>query len=91
MGIRPQEHPQATVVLVLGILGLFTAILAPIAWYMGNKATREVQAGTYSMSDPLKIGRILGIIGTILLIVGGVVAVVAIVIALVFAAIAASI
>ena len=90
MGMRPQEHPQATVVLVLGIVGLFTAILAPIAWFLGNKATKEVKAGTYSMTDSLKIGRILGIVGTILLIVGLVIALVLVIFTIILAAMAAS-
>jgi len=67
---RP-EHPQATTVLVLGILSLVgVSIVGPIAWHMGNKGLKECEAGVYSMTDPLRIGRILGIIGTILLIIG---------------------
>jgi len=68
--VRP-EHPQATTVLVLGILGLvFAGILGPFAWYMGNKALRECATGMYAATDQLKAGRILGIIATVLLIVG---------------------
>jgi len=64
------EHPSASVILVLGIFGLIMALVAPIAWIMGNKAKQQCDAGQYRMSDPLKYGRILGLIGTILLIAG---------------------
>ena len=76
---RP-EHPQATTILILGILGIVAAgILGPIAWYMGNKAMRECASGMYAVTDQLKAGRILGIIGTVLLIVGAVGAIIALV------------
>ena len=77
--IRP-EHPQATVVLVLGILGFFTAITGVIAWVMGNHAKKECEAGTYTMTDQLRIGRILGMVTTILAIVGIVLAIIYVVI-----------
>lgn len=35
------EHPQGTVILVLGIVGFFATICAPIAWYLGSKAQRR--------------------------------------------------
>jgi hypothetical protein len=71
---RPPDHPQATTVLVLGILGLCVAgILGPFAWYLGNKATKECQAGLYTINDQLRIGRILGIVATVVLIVAGIV------------------
>ena len=66
---RP-EHPQASTVLVLGILGLVLAgVLGPVAWYMGNKAMKECATGMYVATDQLKAGRILGIIGTVFLII----------------------
>jgi len=69
---RP-EHPHATTVLILGILGICLAgILGPVAWIMGNNAIKECQSGLYALTDQLKIGRILGIIATIMLIVWGV-------------------
>ena len=64
------EHPQATTVLVLGILGFFVSVTGPIAWAIGNKARRECASGMYVETDALRIGRILGIITSILLIVG---------------------
>lgn len=67
--VKP-EHPQATAVLILGILGFVTSITAPIAWYLGNKAKKECDVGMYTMSQTLSIGRILGKVLTIVLIVG---------------------
>jgi len=67
-GAPPQEHPQGTLILVFGILGIFITIFAPIAWYMGNKAKREIQASgmQYSNEQNISIGRILGKVFTII-------------------------
>ena len=65
------NHPQAVTVLVLGIVGLVCcSILGPVAWYMGNKTVKEIDAapGQYGGRDLAKIGMILGIIGTVLLV-----------------------
>ena len=65
--LRP-EHPQAGMILVLGILSLVLAgILGPFAWVLGNRATNDCREGKYSMTDSLKTGRILGIITTVIL------------------------
>lgn len=70
-GPYPPEHPNATVVLVLGILGLFLAgILSPIAWGLGSSALKDVATGRYTSTSSLRVGRILGIVGTCLLVVG---------------------
>jgi uncharacterized membrane protein YjgN (DUF898 family) len=64
------NHPQATTVLVLGILGLVLCqILAPFAWVMGNRVVQEIDAAGGAMGgrDLANIGRILGIIGTVLI------------------------
>ncbi|MDR0283537.1 MAG: hypothetical protein LBI33_01395 [Propionibacteriaceae bacterium] len=83
---RP-EHPRATTILVLGILGFVTSgILGPVAWAMGNTARRECAAGQYTMTDSLRIGRMLGIITTILLIIGIVLIVIMVAAGLLFAA-----
>jgi hypothetical protein len=70
-GAPPQEHPQGTLILVFGILGIFITIFAPIAWYMGNKAKREIQASgiQYSNEQNVNIGRILGKVFTIIAII----------------------
>ena len=65
----PPRHPQATTVLVLGILGIVACgVLAPIAWYMGSKAMAEIDAtpGAYSGEGEVRTGRILGIVGSVL-------------------------
>ncbi len=72
------KHPQATLAMVLGIVGLtgifcyITAVVAPFAWWIGAKATREINAepGRYSGQGEASAGKIMGIIGTVLLILG---------------------
>ncbi len=64
------KHPQATTVLVLGILGLVLCqLLGPFAWHMGNKAKREIDANpaAFSGEGEVNAGRIMGIIGTAIL------------------------
>src|SRR5690606_3398997 len=66
----PQDHPQATTVLVLGILGLVLCQLcAPFAWFMGARVQKEIEAsgGTMGGQGAAKAGYICGIIGTVLL------------------------
>ena len=61
----PQNHPQSTTILVLGICGLLLCgLLGPFAWSMGNKALREIDAsnGQLGGRDTVNIGRILGIV-----------------------------
>ena len=67
-GMAPQEHPQGTTVLILGILGFFVGVTAPFAWYIGSKALKEVRASGqhFSNEQSLNIGRILGIVVTLL-------------------------
>ncbi len=67
----PANHPQATTVLVLGILGLVLCqVLGPFAWMMGNRVVAEIDAsgGAYGGRDSATIGRILGIVATVLLV-----------------------
>ena len=85
----PPRHPQATTVLVLGILGIVACgVLAPIAWYMGSKAMTEIEAspGAYSGDGEVRTGRILGIVGTALLALAVVVLIVGLVVLLIGAA-----
>ena len=35
-------------VLILGILGFFTVVTAPFAWYLGGRATKEIKASGIS-------------------------------------------
>lgn len=62
------EHPQGTVVLVLGILGFFTWVTGIVAWVMGRKALREIDSSgqTYTNRSTVQIGYILGIVTTII-------------------------
>ncbi len=70
-GAPPQEHPQGTLILIFGILGIFIAIFAPIAWYLGNKAKQDVQTSgiQYSNVQNISIGRMLGKVFTIIYLV----------------------
>jgi hypothetical protein len=70
-GVGSGEHPQGTIIFVLGIVGIFVAVCAPIAWYMGNKTLREVAASgaTPSNLSQIKTGRMLGKVFTIIYIV----------------------
>ena len=67
------EHPQATLVLILGIVGLVVCgIVAPFAWVMGSRVVREIDAsnGQLGGRSTANAGRICGIVGTILIGVG---------------------
>lgn len=63
------DHPQATTVLVLGIVGVVVCgFVAPVAWVMGNRVVREIDAsnGTLGGRSTANVGRILGIVWTVL-------------------------
>lgn len=62
------EHPQGTIILVLGILGLVVAPIGIAAWIMGSKTEKEIAASgqRYSNEGSIKTGKILGIVFTIL-------------------------
>jgi len=65
------DHPQGVLILVLGIAGLlFAGILSPVAWVLGNRALREINAtGVHPGNESMiAAGRILGIIGTVVLV-----------------------
>lgn len=70
-GAPPQEeHPQGTIVLILGILGIVACqVLSPVAWVMGNRTLAEIDAqpGRYSNRSLVNAGRICGIVGSALL------------------------
>lgn len=76
-GVLP-EHPQGTVILVLGIAGFFATICAPIAWYLGSKAQKEIAASGqhYSNEQSINIGKIMGMVLSILALVGIVVTII---------------
>lgn len=62
------EHPQGTLILVFGIIGIFSGIFAPIAWYLGNKARNEIAASGahYTNEQNINTGRMLGKVFTII-------------------------
>ncbi|MGW6334821.1 DNA translocase FtsK 4TM domain-containing protein [Nocardia rhamnosiphila] len=67
----PPDHPQATTVLILGIVGMmFCQVCAPFAWIMGRRTLNEIDAsgGTVGGRSNVMVGYILGIIGSVLLI-----------------------
>jgi hypothetical protein len=71
--LPPRDHPQATTILVLGILGLIVCgLLSPFAWYMGTNALREIDRNptVWGGRSVVNAGRICGIIGTVLILVG---------------------
>ena len=65
------DHPQATTVLVLGIVGaVVCGLVAPVAWVMGNRVVKEIDAsnGTVGGRSTANVGRILGIVWTLLMV-----------------------
>ena len=81
------DHPQGTTILVLGIVGIFFTICAPIAWYLGSRALKEIKASgaTYNNQQQIVIGRTLGIIFSILAIIGLVIGIFFVIVAVVAA------
>lgn len=72
------EHPKAQTVFILSIVGIFVGICAPIAWYLGTQAKKEIAAGApFAFAGNLKTGTTLGKVFTILYIIGFVLYIVA--------------
>jgi hypothetical protein len=71
-GPPPQEHPQGTLILIFGIVGIFISLFAAIAWYLGANAMKEIRATgiRYSNESNIDTGRLLGKIVTIIALVG---------------------
>jgi hypothetical protein len=81
-GQQPENHPNATTALVLGIVGIICCSLtAPFAWVMGKKAMDEIDAsgGRIGGRGSAQAGYVLGIVGTILLVLAIVVVAIAVV------------
>ncbi len=74
----PPDHPQSTLALVLGLVGLIGGfllcgvawIVSPFAWAVGSSALKDIRAsqGRVGGEGKAQAGMILGIIGTVLLI-----------------------
>ncbi|QCW51735.1 DUF4190 domain-containing protein [Nocardioides dongxiaopingii] len=63
------DHPEATTVLVLGILGLVLCqVLGIIAWVKGNRVVAEIDSsgGRYGARSAANAGRICGMVATLL-------------------------
>src|SRR6478736_5465940 len=72
-GFGPPDHPQAILVLILGIVGLVVCgLVAPFAWVMGNRVVNEIDAsnGQFGGRSSANAGKICGIIGTALIALG---------------------
>lgn len=77
-GYQPvPEHPQSTMALTLGLIGLIGTLLCvvpsvvgPFAWFIGAKAKREIDAsgGRLGGRGQALTGYVLGIITTVLLV-----------------------
>lgn len=69
---RYDQASNADTVLILGIVGLFFNVLAPVAWVLGNQELEAIYAGRRPPEGEsnARVGRILGIIGSVLLILG---------------------
>ena len=66
----PPEHPRATTVLVLGILGLVACgIVSPFAWVMGKRTLAEIDDsnGQLGGRGSAQAGYVMGIVGSVLL------------------------
>ena len=68
--VHPNEHPQEQTVMILAILGIFFWIPAPIAWYIGSKAKKEMAAQNMEPSSRLKTWTLVAMIFTILGLIG---------------------
>ncbi|MGH8946003.1 MAG: DUF4190 domain-containing protein [Acidimicrobiia bacterium] len=75
---RYPEASQATTALVLGILGVFFTIFAPVAWWMSQRELVAIDSGQRPPENrsTAKVAKVLGIIGTVLLGLGLLLAVV---------------
>lgn len=73
----PPNHPQSTMALTLGLVGLIgtmlcllPAVVGPFAWYIGAKAKKEIDAsgGQLGGRGQAVAGYVLGIITSVLLV-----------------------
>ena len=66
----PYRHPQEQTVMILAIVGIFTGITAPFAWYIGSKAKQEMISQGMEPTSGLKTWTTVGMVLTILFAVG---------------------
>ncbi len=67
----PPEHPQATTILVLGLVSLFCGLTGPFAWVMGRRVLNEIDAsgGSYGGRTNVQVGYIIGICTSVLMLI----------------------
>ena len=75
---QPPDHPQSTLAMILGIVGLVGAlflcgvplVVSPFAWAIGRNALKEIRAsqGQLGGESQARAGMIMGIIGTVLMV-----------------------
>ena len=74
--VAPPNHGGALASMVVGIVGLvlacaygFGLLASPVAWYLGSKSMKEIDAsqGRLGGRGMAQAGKIMGIIGTVLL------------------------
>lgn len=63
------DHPQAVTVMVLGIVSFFFPIVGPVAWVLGGRAKREIEAsgGRLGGMSQVMVGYVLGIVMSVLM------------------------
>jgi hypothetical protein len=68
----PPTDGQATIALILGIVGLCCGILGPVAFFLGQSSRSRIQnsGGTLGGYGQATAGWVLGIIDTVLLAIG---------------------
>jgi hypothetical protein len=87
--VAPPDHPQATTVLILGIVSVAVCgFVAPFAWVIGNRVVREIDAshGQLGGRSQAQVGRIIGIVYTCIIGVALAIGVLALVIVVIGAA-----
>ena len=64
-----QDHPQAALILVLGIVSVFFSPVGPVAWVLGARAKKEIEAssGRLGGMSQVMIGYVLGIVMSVLM------------------------
>jgi hypothetical protein len=88
-GFAPPDHPQAVIVLILGVVSVAVCfVVAPVAWVMGNRVVREIEAsnGQVGGHSSAQVGRIIGMVYTLLIGVALVIGVLGLIIFLIGAA-----
>ena len=75
--VAPPNHGGALASMIVGIVGLvlscaygFGLLASPVAWYLGSKSLKEIDAsqGRFGGRGMAQAGKIMGIIGTVLLV-----------------------